>query len=141
MLDEIKQAIEKNLPTQVGKVLQENLLAGEKYKKDFEDLLNKYNILNTTFKKVSDELLLLQQLNLRKQSIDQLEIDYKIKCLTHELDVQKIVNMQHINFITLVVKNPVYTQTGTIPLAVSGMNGNSGFVQNSSFHNNSEISK
>jgi len=140
MLDEIKSAIEKNLPTQVGKVLQEELAAGAFAKKQVQELGSKIAEQSNDISKMGAELKTLRELQIKKEEVEKKERDYEITKLKHELEVQKSVNNQISNFVSLVVKNPQYTQYGNIPMLQPTGNGYSN-ITSQSYSNTSEVTK
>ena len=123
MLDEIKSAIEKNLPTQVGKVLQEELASGVVAKQQVANLTGS---LQTAQKQVSElniEVGLLRALQLKKDDLDKKERDYEVTKLKAELENQKLITTKIEDLVRLVVKNPTFTQYGSVPVIQSQPGG------------------
>jgi len=69
---EIREAIEKNLPLQVGKVLQKELAALEQLRKEFDELTAQYE----TVSEKNDEL---NELKLKSEDLDKKETEVRLK--------------------------------------------------------------
>ncbi len=115
---EIRDAITKNLPAQVGKVLQEQLAELETAKvtiKQNEEALVRNNNTITAKEKELEFLRAAlkkqEEIERREQEVSAKERNIEIINLTVQLDAEKRVTSYAWNFLNALVKNPTFVES------------------------------
>lgn len=112
MLNEIKEIIEKNLPSSVGKILQERLAKAEADSTEVQSLRNKLNVELQHSSKLKEELDAHNNLehkrialNTRELALNEKERNLKIDELEYKLSTQNS-NVEFLKSVALgLVKN------------------------------------
>ena len=117
---EIKEAIAKNLPTQVGEVLQTQLARLEKLEADIISKDNLNRRINDDLQQANSDLDLCRStlekhdsLDLRETLLAERERNIKIKELELELKAEKRVSESFHEFITSLTKNSILKESFT----------------------------
>lgn len=115
---EINEAIKKNLPLQVGEVLQERLneLARlEQFEQDanakIKDKEDRLRAKDEVISKQQKEIHAHEDLDKRERDISEKERNYKIALLEKELECQKRLAEGYLGFLQALTKNPIYKET------------------------------
>ena len=142
MTDDILKAIQKNLSSEVGQTLQKELSDGRMAQEQVVILKTTLEQSNKSKNLAESERDELRKLNLKSEELNKREINLELVKLKYELDMQKVITQKIENLVTLVVKNPVYTQHGHMPVGYGGGGGSQGGVMfGQHFSSTTEVSK
>lgn len=137
--EDIKNAIEKSLPTMVGKELQGLLARGEKAEADLVEVRNKMKALKDDIQAQAKENSRLQaleldegKLNARKLTLDEQERGMKLQLVQMESNAATKRADDLFNLVSMVFRNPTIrrTESNNVPVGVPGSPGCTGFVSN-----------
>lgn len=132
MFEEINEAIKKNLPAQLGDILNEQLNLLAKYKiKDIENsekirlLQESYDSCVKEKNKLQTQIQTVDEITKRETLVKDRELKQDLRDL--EVKFSELRRLDSVKMVELVFKSPIYTKsvTGSIPVAVDGCNNGS----------------
>jgi predicted RNase H-like nuclease (RuvC/YqgF family) len=120
--EELQKVIEKNLPTEVGKILQDRLLQADEdaktvksLSKENEDLKIKNNEIAKEITKLHEErnavIVQLEVNNRKEKELEKKENELDKKTAEYQLEEVKLRNVQLIDMLKIVFKSPAYKRS------------------------------
>lgn len=145
---ELQEVINKNLPSQFGDVLKSRLTELESIEKKYEDLRLRHAAL---FKEDAEKSMKLSQhtsLESKIEALTKQESEVDKKLLRLEISELKVQSAEQRNrdlkeVVGMVFKNNVmkYTESGNMPVPISGGPSGCGFVSNATYHKTTEVER
>ena len=143
MTNEINEIIKKNLPQQVGEILQKELARIPQLEKDLLDAKNAYNIAQSENREAQAELKQLKELKLEMEAlrkeradIEERQRNLKVTLLEKDLAAAQSINTNSMEILKGLVRNTNFRKTvfGTEPIAIDGSQNCGGYVAKESFN-------